>query len=136
MSLVEVVAIVCYVTSKTSSKYQEAEISSNGEVNRVSDGVLDTYFSSVGLEGRVVKRTRCALPHLELLSKMNCDDIIDNFTVEEIEVSIRKLKSNKAGGIDGLQSEHLKFGGTLLTLWLTQIFSAFIQFEQVPPSLL
>jgi hypothetical protein len=26
--------------------------------------------------------------------------------------------------------------GTVLTLWLTQIFSAFIQFEQVPPSLL
>ena len=32
--------------------------------------------------------------------------------------------------------DYLKFGGALLTLWLTQIFSAFIQFEQVPPSLL
>ena len=44
--------------------------------------------------------TNKALPHLQFLSKMNFDDIIDdNFTVEEIEVSIRKLKSNKAGGL-------------------------------------
>ena len=81
--------------------------------------------------------TQNALPHLEFLSKMNFDDIIDdNFSVEEIEVSIRKLKTDKAGGIDRLQSEHLKYGGPLLTLWLKQIFCAFTQLEQVPPSLL
>ena len=63
---------------------------------------------------------------------MNFDDIIDdNFSVEEIEVSIRKLKTDKAGGIDRLQSEHLKYGGPLLTLWLKQIFCAFTQLEQV-----
>ena len=39
---------------------------------------------------------------------MNFDDIIDdNFTVKDIEVSIRKFKSNKACGIDGLQSEQV-----------------------------
>ena len=65
------------------------------------------------------------VPHLEL------DDIID-----DNEVSIRKLKTDKAGGIDGLQSEHLKYGGPLLTLWLKQIFCAFTQLVQVPPSLL
>ena len=81
--------------------------------------------------------TQNALPHLEFLSKMNFDDIIDdNFSVEEIEVSIRKLKTDKAGGIDRLQSEHLKYAGPLLTLWLKQIFCAFTQLEQVPPSLL
>lgn len=37
-------------------------------------------------------------------------DIIDNyFTIEEIEVSIKKLQPGKAGGIDSLQFEHLKF---------------------------
>ena len=37
--------------------------------------------------------TQKDLPHLEFLSRMNFNDIIDdNFNVEEIEVSIRKLK--------------------------------------------
>ena len=81
--------------------------------------------------------TQKNLPRLESLSRMNFDDIIDdNFTVEEIEASLRKVKSGKAGGIDGLQSEHLKYGGPLLILWLKQIFCAFTYFEQVPSSLL
>ena len=68
---------------------------------------------------------------------MNHDDIIDDdVTIEEIEASIKKLKPGKAEGIDGLQSEHLKFGGPLLTLWLKQIFCAFIKLEQIPSSLL
>ena len=54
---------------------------------------------------------------------MNCDDIIDdNFTSEEIEGNLQKLKTNKAGDIDRLQFEHLKHGGLLLILWLKQIF--------------
>ena len=61
--------------------------------------------------------TKTNLQHLEFLSRMNHDDIIDDdFTIEEIEASIKKLKPGKAEGIDGLQSEHLKFGGPLLTL--------------------
>ena len=56
------------------------------------------------------------LPRLELLSRMKYDDIVDDdFTVDEVETSIRKLKRNKAGGYDGLSSEHFKFGGPLLT---------------------
>ena len=47
--------------------------------------------------------THKALPHLEFLLKMNYDDIIDdNFTVKKIEGSLRKLKTNKARGIDKL----------------------------------
>ena len=77
------------------------------------------------------------LPHFEFLSRLNFDDIIDdNFTAEEIEESIRKLKENKAGGIDGLPPKHLEYGGPLLILWLKQIFCAFGQFEQVPLSFL
>ena len=77
------------------------------------------------------------LPRLESLSKMNLDDIIDDdFTTDEIEASIRKLKPNKAGGYDGLLPEHFKFGGSLLVLWLKEIFCTFLRLEQVPPSLL
>ena len=47
-----------------------------------------------------------------------------------------KLKTRKAGGLDGLQPEHLKYGGALLTLWLKQIFNAFIHLEHIPPHIL
>ena len=67
------------------------------------------------------------LTHLALLSKMNFDDIVDqDFTVEEIEASLRKLKCGRAGGFDDLQPEHLKYSGPLLTLWLKQTFCAFV----------
>ena len=76
--------------------------------------------------------THKALPCLEFLSKMNsCDDIIDNFSVEESEGRIQKLKTKLEALMT--QSEHLKHGGPLLTLWLKWIFCTF---AQVPPSLL
>ena len=77
------------------------------------------------------------LDHLHCLSKMNCDGIIDNeVTVVEIEAALRKLKLGKASGIDGLQPEHFKLGGSLLILWLKQIFDAFVQFEHVSSHIL
>ena len=43
------------------------------------------------------------LDHLHCLSKTNCDGIIDDeFSVEEIEAALRKLKLEKASGIDGI----------------------------------
>ena len=63
------------------------------------------------------------ITNLTSLSKLNSDDIVDDdFTVEEVELALKKLKTRKAGGLDGLQPEHLKHGGALLTLWLKQIF--------------
>ena len=77
------------------------------------------------------------LSRLESLSNMNFDDIIDeDFTTDEIEANIRRLKPNKAGGYDGLLPEYFKFGGPLLRLWLKEIFCAFSRLEKVPPSLL
>ena len=71
------------------------------------------------------------LDHLHCVSGMNCDGVIDDeFSVEEIEAALRKLKLGKASGIDGLQPEHLKLGGSLLVLWLKQIFNVLAQFEQ------
>ena len=76
---------------------------------------------------------RIYICRFEFLSRLNFDDIIDDFTAEEIEESIRKLKGNKAGGIDRLLPEHLKFkyGGPLLVLWLKQIFCAFSKFHHL-----
>lgn len=74
---------------------------------------------------------------LASLSRMNVDDVVDDdFTVEEMEASLKKLKCGKAGGFDGLQPEHLKYGGPLLTLWVKQIFCAFAYFEYISSSLL
>ena len=39
-------------------------------------------------------------------------------------------------GVDGLQSEHLKYGGHLLILWLRQVFNELITFECVSPCIL
>ena len=67
--------------------------------------------------------------HLTSLSQLNSDNTVDdNFTVE-----LKKQKTRKAGGLDGLQPEHLKHGGTLLTPWLKQIF---ILLVHIPPHIL
>ncbi len=70
------------------------------------------------------------LSNLASVSHLNCDDIVDDdFSVEEIELALKRLKCSKAGGIDGLQTEHLKFGGPCLALWLKQIFCAFVRLK-------
>ncbi len=52
--------------------------------------------------------------NLASLSHLNCDDIVDDdFSVEEIELALKRLKCGKAGGIDGLQPEHLTLTGQL-----------------------
>ena len=67
------------------------------------------------------------VPTLTSLSKLNSDDVVDDFfTVEEVELTLKRLTARKAGGIDSLQPEHLKYVGALLTLWLKQIFNAFL----------
>ena len=51
------------------------------------------------------------IPTLTSLSELNSDDFVDDFfTVEEVELALKKLKARKAGGMDRLQPEHLKYG--------------------------
>ena len=77
------------------------------------------------------------LSTLASLSELNCDDIVDDvITTEEVEFALKRLKCRKAGGIDCLLPEHLKYGGSLLTIWLKQIFNAFIQLEHIPACIL
>lgn len=46
--------------------------------------------------------------------------------MEEVESALRRLKKDKSGGIDGLQPEHLKFGGPVFMMWLKKNSNAFI----------
>ena len=73
---------------------------------------------------------------LEALSHGLDDQILDvDFTFEEIEDIIKRLKTGKSAGADGLQPEHLKYGGPALVRWLVHIFNAISNLEVIPPSL-
>ena len=54
------------------------------------------------------------------------------FTTKEVADVVKKLKSRKAAGPDGLAAEHLKEGGGVVTLWLTDILNAVVDLEVVP----
>ena len=77
------------------------------------------------------------IPLLTNQSMLNCDGVLDDpFSSEEIEHAVRRLKSGKASGIDGLVPENIKAAGPSLIVWLRQIFNASIEFEHIPQSLL
>ena len=54
------------------------------------------------------------------------------FTTKEVADAVKKLKSRKAAGPDGLAAEHLKEGGGVVILWLTDILNAVMDLEVVP----
>ena len=70
---------------------------------------------------------------LEAKSLLNDDQILDtSITLEEIEAAVNTLKLGHSKGADGLNSEHLLYGGPTLMLWLMKIFNAIISLEEVP----
>ena len=70
---------------------------------------------------------------MEALSRRYEDFILDyDFTVDEIECALMHLKSNKSGGADGLDAEHLMFVGHIVVLWLKRILNGIIQLERIP----
>ena len=74
--------------------------------------------------------------HTEL-SELESGDIVDDeFTIQKVEFTVKRLKCRMAGGVDGLSPEHLKHGGPLLNIWLKQNFNAIIFFEYVPACML
>ena len=73
---------------------------------------------------------------LMLHSLDNEDYLFDvPFVLEEVESVLKKLKLGKAAGHDGVQSEHLKFGGPTLRDWVLQICNAIVEAESIPRSL-
>ena len=51
---------------------------------------------------------------------------------EEVDSVLKKLKLGKAAGHDGVQAEHLKYGGPILRDWILQICNAITELEHVP----
>ena len=79
---------------------------------------------------------RLSLSHLEAKSHGYDNSTLDlPFTPEEVTAAVKKLKSGKCGGIDGLVPEHLKHGGAYTVKWLVWIFNSIITLEDLPPCL-
>ena len=54
------------------------------------------------------------------------------FTLEETEGVIKSLKPGKAGGLNHLQAEHLKYRGNSMVLWIQQVCNAIVELEVIP----
>ena len=56
--------------------------------------------------------------------------------VKEVLKAISGLKANKAAGCDGVQPEHVKYGGCDLALYLSAAFTMFLRHSFVPEQFL
>ena len=60
-------------------------------------------------------------------SHNNEDHVFDiDLEFEEVDKAVVHLSNGKAAGPDGMTGEHLKYGGSLLRTWITQIFNAIL----------
>ena len=60
---------------------------------------------------------------------------IPEFTEEEVERVIKKMKSHKAQEMDGITSDIIKLGGPIVLTYLTNIFNNILKTKQIPESL-
>ncbi len=117
----------------------------DGEVCSDPDRILQTWFdhfktlsssheSDFPALGAAKDQYNCLYD--KSLENDEKEDIIDTpFTLAEVSLAIKNLKSKKAAGLDHLQAEHLKLGGDCLALWLTNVFNSIIELEVVPDAL-
>ena len=67
----------------------------------------------------------------------NSYDVFDiDFEAEEVQQPIKHLPNGKAAGPDGISGEHLKFSGSMLRTWITQVFNAILSLSSVSLHLL
>lgn len=72
---------------------------------------------------------------LDTVSDSEPDKFLEEpFSVDEISNICVKLKDGKAGGIDGITYEHLKYGGNELFEHLTRLFNLIVKNEYIPQS--
>ena len=96
---------------------------------------LDLASSDMHPDGPVFSAMK-NLSMLEADSFTHEDQILDtDIVVEEIEDALKVLKLGRSKGADGLNSEHLLYGGTAVTLWLKKIFNTIISLEEIPSCL-
>ena len=67
-------------------------------------------------------------------SKSNDELFLNNIiTSEEIYKIFKNLQTGKAGGQDGIQYEHLKYGCSLLYDYLSIVFNYVVEKENILP---
>ena len=59
---------------------------------------------------------------------------IPEFTEEEVERAIKRMKRHKAQGVDGITSDIIKLGGPVVLTYLTNIFNNILRTKQIPDS--
>ena len=59
---------------------------------------------------------------------------IPEFTEEEVERAIKRMKRHKAQGVDGITSDIIKLGGPIVLTYLTNIFNNVLKTKQIPDS--
>ena len=59
---------------------------------------------------------------------------IPEFTEEEVERAIKRMKRHKAQGVDGITSDIIKLGGPMVLTYLTSIFNNILKTKQIPDS--
>ena len=58
--------------------------------------------------------------------------LTSNFTTEEIMNAIKKVKINKAGGVDSISNNMIKAGRTLLAPYLVDLFNQILALQYFP----
>ena len=112
----------------------------NGEICSDTDTVLEAWsnhFKSLSSshDSQFPALAKAKKEYEQLRGKSLDNDEDTPFTLEETEGVIKCLKTSKCGGIDGLQAEHLKFGGKSLVLWVQQVCNAIVELETVPDAM-
>ena len=75
------------------------------------------------------------MPTPESTMKSNPDtEEIPEFTVEEVERAIKRMKRHKDQGVDGITSDIIKLGGPIVLTYLTNIFNNILKTKQIPDS--
>ena len=72
-----------------------------------------------------------------MLNSLNYEDYLLDvpFVSEEVDGVLKRLMLGKATGHNGIQTEHLKYGGPMLQDRILQVCNAIVDVESIPNSL-
>ena len=99
-------------------------IEKSDTLNAISPNKWVEHFSKIFESNNIEGRNPEPLPNLDFIND-NQRVLISQFTAEEISNGIKKLKNNKASGLDSISNEMIK--ATALSFYPSWLFS-FIKF--------
>ena len=92
-----------------------------------------SYIEDLSSSKQTLPDTLANLSSMEYASFLNEEKILDvEVCVEEIEVALKAMKLRKSGSGNGLDPEHIYYGGEILKVWLKKVFNRIIALEEVP----